>query len=69
MSEEIENPPAFPVAGSQNTPQIPGMTLRAYFAGQVMTSTQIGTDDKSIRHQATVCYKMADAMLKERTKK
>lgn len=72
-NEKLENPQAFPTDyelqdnhGSKYREPEYGMTLRDYFASKVMVSNQIGFDNKSIEEQAKLCYKMADAMLKER---
>lgn len=44
-----------------------GMSLRDYLAAQAITSDWMG--DHSIHEQAELAYKVADAMLAERTKK
>ena len=45
-----------------------GMTLRDYFAGQYLTSFQIQGGDMTAEIVAEKCYRMADAMIKERSK-
>ena len=52
---------AFPVDIS-----IPGMTLRDYFAGQVIPSL-IPDPQMSIKIQVEDAYRIADAMIKERS--
>lgn len=42
-----------------------GMSLRDYFAGQVLAGDGIG-DGMTLKEAAEFCYKMADAMLEER---
>lgn len=45
----------------------PGMTLRDYFAGQVLNGLMSdGCDTDHLPELATVAYEMADAMLAER---
>lgn len=77
--------PAFPRKHSQymsidglqkiEDPSQDGMTLRDYFAGQLLQGvryngwdTEEGAEAKTIAQVATVAYQMADAMLKEREK-
>lgn len=66
MSEQPENPSAFPV-GTFN----PGMTLRDWFAGQALFA---GLDwcrqheTGGYAEAAVVAYEIADAMLAERVK-
>tara|TARA_R110000868_G_scaffold87492_1_gene244701 strand:- start:401 stop:613 length:213 start_codon:yes stop_codon:yes gene_type:complete len=62
-----DNPPAFPYSihmkGGDKL-SFPGMTLRDYFAGQVlMTLMKVGP-----RESAHFAYAYADAMLAERAK-
>ena len=47
-----------------------GMTLRDYFAGQVLTSMnlRIGVSDSFYAETAKHCYALADAMMKAREK-
>jgi len=66
------NPWAFPVPNSANTNGEEGMTLRDYFAAKAMAaflSTPDGADH--YRRQPSIladsAYKIADAMLAERT--
>jgi len=71
-----ENPPAFPVKVARNTSsdplatpkevQLEGMTLRDWFAGQVLAGvagTMRYNTGESARHLARSCYLIADAML------
>lgn len=46
----------------------PGMTLRDYFAGQALVSTNlgIGVAEEFYSRTAEHCYALADAMLKAR---
>lgn len=63
----IENPPAFP-STCLNDPchpaSAPGMTLRDWFAGQALAMSQ----PDSPEHLADWVYRVADAMLAERSK-
>lgn len=78
-----DNPPAFPTRVERGAPLggfdiIPGMTLRDWFAGQVLAGSAaeihmpIDLDDQVIRDDcallARICFAMADAMLAERSK-
>ena len=45
-----------------------GMTLRDYFAGQVIAMLIIHGTNGTIEHEAKVAYEVADAMLVERAK-
>lgn len=70
MSEQTENPPAFPQPDSKYPvgPKSSGMTLRDYLAGQALIGLISHRDiagPASISRQA---YEYADAMLKERVK-
>lgn len=68
------NPPAFPNVPIENIhgelPEInKGMDLRDYFAGQALigvVTRMSQSDDSEII--ARVCYRMADALLEERSK-
>ena len=71
---DIENPSAFPKGGDYRLGHN-GMTLRDYFAGQVLSGLPFrqwkvghGTDGV-IEAWATCAYAVADAMLAERAKK
>lgn len=60
------NPPAFPY---QQNPAHGGMTLRDWFAGQVLpTVLFISEEDDKAEDLAARTYKIADAMLAEREK-
>ena len=61
----MENPQAFPVQLSDEGWH-DGMTLRDYFAGQVLTSLNLET--YSLEDIVCEAYTIADAMLKERSK-
>lgn len=64
-----ENPPAFPNRGdnSPNNEIYDGMSLRDYFAGQVLSNSYPYT--KLTGEQlAKEAYQIADLMLKERAK-
>ena len=60
--------PAFPVPNSANVNNQEGMTLRDYFAGQVLCgiTTVTGVDFGSPFDAAKTCYRLADAMLEAR---
>jgi len=65
--------PAFPYVNPNydsnwdSRPQIGGMTLRDYFAGQAMNKGIINGDwDSSIEWRAVCAYQVADAMLAAR---
>lgn len=61
----VENPAAFPVACDGAVD--PGMTLRDYFAGQVLAcAAALPFGDGDYMHRAKVAYAQADAMLAER---
>lgn len=71
---EIENPNAFPICHIENgstTATWPGMSLRDWFAGQVIgtvaTSGIIGSDARATAQgMAEDAYTIADAMLAAR---
>ena len=67
---KAENPPAFPSAMGYTGPM--GMSLRDYFAAKVMqsilSSPHLSPNSKSISDVSTDSYKLADAMLAERSK-
>lgn len=75
LSRRPDGGPAFPVGMNTQHNQYAcavGMSLRDYFAGQVMTemirlslNTTGGWDDATVAHG---CYRLADAMLAERSK-
>ena len=65
--------PAFPQSkdwgeGYMKTDVMGGMTLRDYFAGQALCGLTAAITKKETTNAdyATVCYSIADAMLKER---
>ena len=78
MTNKPENPPAFPHAADSEKDWLEqGMTLRDYFAGQVLAgvmSSYFMLEDKNTgnkptdSHVAGMCYQIADAMLEERNK-
>jgi hypothetical protein len=66
-----DNPWAFPVPNSANTNGEEGMTLRDYFAGQVLAGWMCDPsanpyEDAARNHIAEHCYRLADAMLRAR---
>ena len=78
MSDE-KGGPAFPVSTANETEghqdgaitwQFPGMTLRDYFAAKAMQGllNESNAGDGNWEIEAIAAYKIADAMLKERTK-
>lgn len=59
---------AFPVPATESNFFYEGMTLRDYFATKAMQSVQLSLDDNEQELIANASYKMADAMLKARSK-
>ena len=62
----MDNPNAFPATRHDT-----GMTLRDYFAGQVLPHLRIEgpqTAEQKLKSIAEMAYRMADAMLAERKK-
>lgn len=55
--------PAFP-----NGLVIQGMTLRDYFAAQILNRRDFNDDYMSRDEWVAICYQYADAMMKERIK-
>ncbi len=45
---------------------VSGMSLRDYFAGQALAGLMFMESENTFIHDATNCYKMADAMIKAR---
>jgi len=76
INEPTKNPPAFPSKGVMTTEdgalniehQHPGMTLRDYFAGQILIGFMSRKMIARAEEIALTCYHFADAMLKERNK-
>ncbi len=69
MSTKNDGGPAYPVAFT--TTPLQGMTLRDWFAGQVLChNAEINTwsRDEDVDSVVAHCYRVADAMLKERSK-
>ena len=72
MSTTNDGGPAFPVDNVQNW----GMTLRDYFAGQALAgwlasygdTARHPVEDGAENKVSEISYRMADAMLAERTK-
>lgn len=60
-----KNPTAFPLKHADDKFN-PGMTLRDYFAGQVITG--VISSKISLRESASLSYELADALLIERQK-
>lgn len=72
MSDSIDDVgPAFPTKGSRE--EIPGMSLRDYFAAAaitgVMNDLQVTQDEYQNEDVAKACYEIANAMIAERGKK
>lgn len=70
MSTKHDGGPAFPVIAENGLGHVAsGMTLRDWFAGQVLAGFMSA---KAMHfhpdHDAAYCYKVADAMLAARTK-
>lgn len=65
---------AFPLNNEAKKISYEGMTLRDYFASQAMAglmssyTSAIGTEEGLERIMPVICYRMADAMIKERNK-
>ena len=62
----MDNPNAFPTANGGS-----GMSLRDYFAAQVLPHLHIAgpeTAERKLKSIAEMAYRIADAMLAERTK-
>ena len=69
MSGKDNGGPAFPW-GEHGT-HLGGMTLRDYFAAKELSKTEgayVCDEPKTYERLADHCYRMADAMLKEREK-
>lgn len=72
----MKNEPAFPVSEAlvANEPKYQGMTLRDYFAGQALEELKIDYSELTVpvrdipRIMAQKAYRIADAMLAERSK-
>ena len=62
--------PAFPFIGRGESWESRGMSLRDYFAAAVLNGTISNPNlrDNSDSQLASLCYKIADAMLVERNK-
>ncbi len=58
---------AFPVCNEANVNNQEGMTLRDYFAGQALIEEAL-IAARTVDETAAFCYRVADAMLKERAK-
>ena len=71
-----ENPPAFlQLGGISSRGHATGMSLRDYFAGQVLTSLNVwdvvSTYNGKVEHPenvASIAYDIADALMEEREK-
>ena len=76
MSVRDEGGPAFPVIAENGLGHVAdGMTLRDWFAGQVaaavvggLTAASISTSEDDVTAVAKAAYRVADAMLAERSK-
>jgi len=66
MSDEQKDDggPAFPTKGSAH--EIPGMTLRDWFAGQVLPSVYLSYPNNSPEQIAKWTWIMSDAMIEAR---
>ena len=70
MTQPNDGGPAFPRAGSDYVKAQEGMTLRDWFAGQVLQGLASDREyywDHTNEEIATASYNMADAMLKARS--
>ena len=64
MSARNDGGPAYPISNGRETDF--GMSLRDYFAGQVVSTIMPDARVEDYAHAATEAYKMADAMLAAR---
>ena len=63
----MDNPPAFPIRDLNDHPGPFGMTLRDWFAGQVIASVKSWHPaDKHGKSAAVIAYEIADAMIAAR---
>jgi len=60
--------PAFPIPHSEKWEPENGMSLRDWFAGQALASTEWYQTDCTVDEIAYDCYKYADEMIKQRGK-
>jgi hypothetical protein len=67
MNDKPKNPPAFPLSDEAHITN-EGMTLRDYFAGQLVAGISCSDTLQTPEIEAEWAYKMADAMLAEREK-
>ena len=58
--------PAFPCHPDDEHPPYDGMSLRDYFAGKAIIAYYADGDLSHFKDAAIWCYKLADAMLRER---
>lgn len=68
------SPPAFPSSTEQFQYGCEGMSLRDYFASKALSGFTTDLGDRAWQEQhfdsaAVFCYRMADAMLRERARK
>ena len=67
MSDRIEDGgPAYPVPGNQPHPQMNGMSLRDWFAGQAILEVLASHETRDMYDAATTAYQIADAMIAAR---
>jgi len=69
---KLNNPPAFPVPMTEQDCGEPGMSLRDYFAGQALAGAMASLKSDETwpaPGMAAHCYRVADAMLREREAK
>ena len=70
MKEINDGGPAFPRSGSDYVPAQEGMSLRDWFAGQVLAglvSDGERYEDRFFEDVAAQCYEMADEMIQARS--
>lgn len=70
MTEQKHTPQAFPClerGGNGLELTDPGMSLRDYFAGQVIAGLMARAGTPDPRYESRLAYEMADAMLAART--
>lgn len=68
MSKRDDGGPAFPVVGSDQCKDYPGMPLRDYFAAKAMQGLLAADHEYRLEpdHIAELAYAQADAMLEAR---
>lgn len=66
MSKKPDGGPAFPQNFARSIPELHGMSLRDYFAGQAIMSLIDEDSTRSDFYIAQRAYEIADAMIKAR---